>query len=166
MCFFYICFLGEVNSCLLENCQCRRNYRPISHISVFCKIYERVIKDQMLAYLRQHQLTNHNRYEFLSRHSTCTQLLYKLITTGQLPYATIMLMMLMMSTLILLKRSAPSVIRICCTSWLLLASLVNYSIVWLISDIILLSELRYLTYLTFNTFQVASRRGHFRPLLF
>jgi len=48
----------------LENCQCNAhfkkgtssslgNYRPISLTSVFFKIYERVIKDQMLTYRRQ-----------------------------------------------------------------------------------------------------------------
>jgi len=29
----------------------------------------------MLTYLRQHKLTSHNQHGFLSRHSTCTQLL-------------------------------------------------------------------------------------------
>jgi len=29
----------------------------------------------MLAYLKQHQLINHNQHGFLGRHSTCTQLL-------------------------------------------------------------------------------------------
>lgn len=54
---------------------CLSNYRPISLTSVFCKIYERVIKDQMLVYLLQHKLINHSQHGFLSRHSTCTQLL-------------------------------------------------------------------------------------------
>jgi len=38
-------------------------------------IYERVIKDQVLTYLRQHKLISHNQHGFLSRHSTCAQLL-------------------------------------------------------------------------------------------
>jgi len=43
---------------------------PISFASVFSKIHERVIKDP-----KQHQLISHNQNRFLSRHSTCTQLL-------------------------------------------------------------------------------------------
>jgi len=36
----------------------------------------KIIKYQLLAYTRQHQLINHNDQRgFLSRHSTCTQLL-------------------------------------------------------------------------------------------
>jgi len=65
-------------------------------------------------------------------------------------------------TLILLRRSTPSVIRNCCTSQLLIASLVIYSIVWLISCIIAHGEFRYLTaYLALNMFQVASSKGAF-----
>jgi len=51
------------------------NYRPISLTSIFCKLYERIIKDQMLFYLSQHKLINRNQHGFLSRHGTCTQLL-------------------------------------------------------------------------------------------
>jgi len=72
----------------------------------------------------------------LSRHFTCTQILE---TINGCLYAISML--LMPCDLILLKRSNPSVIRNCCTSWLLMASLLIYSIIWLISYIIVLSEL-------------------------
>jgi len=51
------------------------NYRPLSLKYVFCKIDERVINDQMLAYLKQHRLINHYQHGFLSRYSTCIQLL-------------------------------------------------------------------------------------------
>jgi len=48
------------------------NYRPIS---LFCKIFERVIKQQMLSYLSAHKLITRQQHGFLSMHSTCTQLL-------------------------------------------------------------------------------------------
>jgi len=51
------------------------NYRPISLTSVFCKLYERIVKDQMLRYLIENKLINRSQHGFLARHSTCTQLL-------------------------------------------------------------------------------------------
>jgi len=54
---------------------CVSNYRSISITSVFCKLYERVIKTQMLSFLQDNKVINCNQHGFLSRHSTCTQLL-------------------------------------------------------------------------------------------
>ena len=48
------------------------NYRPISLTCVLCKVMESLIATDMLFYLRNNNLiTKH----FLSRHSTCTQLI-------------------------------------------------------------------------------------------
>jgi len=51
------------------------NYRPISLTSVFCRIMESVIKTQMLDYLVSNKLITRHQHGFLSRHSTCTQLI-------------------------------------------------------------------------------------------
>jgi hypothetical protein len=51
------------------------NYRPISLTSVICKIMERVIKDEILAYLETHRLLSENQHGFRTGRSTTTQLL-------------------------------------------------------------------------------------------
>jgi hypothetical protein len=51
------------------------NYRPISLTSVFCKLFERIIHEQMLGYLLKNSLISSQQHGFLSKHSTCTQLL-------------------------------------------------------------------------------------------
>jgi len=51
------------------------NYRPISLTSVASKLMESVIRTQMLKYLFDHNLITKHQHGFLSRHSTCTQLL-------------------------------------------------------------------------------------------
>ena len=51
------------------------NYRPISLTSVICKLFERVVKDQVLNYLHRNKLISQHQHGFLSRSSTCTQLL-------------------------------------------------------------------------------------------
>lgn len=51
------------------------NYRPISLTSVFCKLFERVIHEQMLSYLLHNNLISSHQHGFLVKHSTCTQLL-------------------------------------------------------------------------------------------
>jgi len=51
------------------------NYRPISLTSVFCKIFERILKQQMLTYLLENNLITQQQFGFLSKCSTCTQLL-------------------------------------------------------------------------------------------
>ena len=51
------------------------NYRPISLTSVICKVFERIVKEQMLDYLRKHDLITRHQHVFLSKHSTTTKLL-------------------------------------------------------------------------------------------
>jgi len=51
------------------------NYRPISLTCVACKVMERVIADQMLSYLRVHNLITKHQHGFMSRHSTISNLL-------------------------------------------------------------------------------------------
>ena len=51
------------------------NYRPISLTSVICKVFERIVKEQMLDYLRKHNLITRHQHVFLSKHSTTTKLL-------------------------------------------------------------------------------------------
>ena len=51
------------------------NYRPISLTSLFSKIFERVIKQQVLSYLQRNGLITQQQFGFLSKHSTESQLL-------------------------------------------------------------------------------------------
>lgn len=51
------------------------NYRPISLTSVFCKLFERVVHEQVLSYLSKNKLITKQQHGFLAQHSTCTQLL-------------------------------------------------------------------------------------------
>jgi len=51
------------------------NYRPISLTSVFSKLFERVIHEQMLDYLLRNGLISSQQHGFLAKHSTCSQLL-------------------------------------------------------------------------------------------
>src|SRR5207245_2100737 len=51
------------------------NYRPISLTSVVCKIFESVIKNQLLSYLNTYSLISTSQHGFLREHSTVTNLL-------------------------------------------------------------------------------------------
>ena len=51
------------------------NYRPVSLTCIACKIMEMCIADEMLNYLRASKLLTKQQHGFLSRRSTCTQLL-------------------------------------------------------------------------------------------
>ena len=51
------------------------SYRPISLTSCFCKLFERIIKESVLDYLLTNDLISHHQHGFLSKSSTCTQLL-------------------------------------------------------------------------------------------
>jgi hypothetical protein len=51
------------------------NYRPVSLTSVFCKLMERVIVQEMLRYLKSHGLINKHQHGFLAKKSTATNLL-------------------------------------------------------------------------------------------
>jgi len=54
------------------------NYRPISVTCVLSKTMESIIRDQMLEYLHRNKLISKQQHGFLSRRSTCTQLLESL----------------------------------------------------------------------------------------
>jgi hypothetical protein len=54
------------------------NYRPISLTSVFCKLMERIIADEILTYLRQHKLLGKEQHGFLKKRSTSSNLLESL----------------------------------------------------------------------------------------
>ena len=51
------------------------NYRPISLTSLFCKIFERIVKQQLLTYLQSNELITQEQYGFLFKSSTSAQLL-------------------------------------------------------------------------------------------
>jgi hypothetical protein len=51
------------------------NYRPISLTCISCKVMESIIKDKMLDYLMAHNRITKQQHGFLSKHSTCTQLI-------------------------------------------------------------------------------------------
>ena len=51
------------------------NYRPISLTSVFCNLFERLLHGKMLDYLSAKKLISSQQHGFLTRPSTCTQLL-------------------------------------------------------------------------------------------
>ena len=54
------------------------NYRPISLTSVICKVFETIIKNQLLDYLNEYSLLSREQHGFLSKHSTTTNLLESL----------------------------------------------------------------------------------------
>src|SRR5579864_2585160 len=56
-------------SCLVEN------YRPISLTSVVCKIFESVIKLDLVNYLTSNNLITSDQHGFMSKRSICTNLL-------------------------------------------------------------------------------------------
>ena len=51
------------------------NYRPISLTSVCCKVMETVIKNHIMNYLLDRKLISRQQHGFLTKRSTCTQLL-------------------------------------------------------------------------------------------
>ena len=53
----------------------RNNYRPISVISAVAKVFERIIYDQIYAYLSEHDILSKSQSGFRSIHSTVTALL-------------------------------------------------------------------------------------------
>ena len=54
------------------------NYRSISLTCVSCKVFESVVKKQMLDYLLHHSLLHSAQHGFIAGHSTCTNLLESL----------------------------------------------------------------------------------------
>uniref|UniRef100_A0A1B6KEM6 Reverse transcriptase domain-containing protein n=1 Tax=Graphocephala atropunctata TaxID=36148 RepID=A0A1B6KEM6_9HEMI len=51
------------------------NYRPISLISTFSKIYEKIVLDRLLSYLEQNNLMTNQQHGFLKGRSTTTALI-------------------------------------------------------------------------------------------
>ena len=51
------------------------NYRPISLTSNCCKVIESIITHQLLEYLKLNNVISQQQHGFLSRHSTCMQIL-------------------------------------------------------------------------------------------
>ena len=47
------------------------NYRPISVLSSFSKIFEKIICNRIVAYLNAHKILTVNQYGFRPKHSTC-----------------------------------------------------------------------------------------------
>ena len=66
---------GKPSSC--------ENYRPVSLTCISCKVMESIIVSQMLIYLRKYNLLTKEQYGFLSRRSTCTQLIDTLHTWSE-----------------------------------------------------------------------------------
>lgn len=54
------------------------NYRPISLTCVSCKVFESVIKSNLVKFLLDNRLLNSAQHGFISDHSTCTNLLESL----------------------------------------------------------------------------------------
>ena len=50
------------------------SYRPISLTSCFCKLFERIVKESVLVYLRNNNHISRHQHGFLAKSSTCTQL--------------------------------------------------------------------------------------------
>ena len=57
-----------------ERCQ-PKNYRPVSLTSILCKLLESCLRDQILYYMKSHNLFDDNQHGFLPRRSCTTQLL-------------------------------------------------------------------------------------------
>ena len=54
------------------------NYRPISLTSTCCKVFESIIKDNLLRFIQGRKLITHAQHGFLKGRSTCTNLLESL----------------------------------------------------------------------------------------
>ena len=54
------------------------NYRPISLTSIVCKVYESIIKCQILSYLDTFSLISKDQHEFFFKHSVVTNLMESL----------------------------------------------------------------------------------------
>jgi len=51
------------------------NYTSISLTSIFCKLFKRLIQGKILTYLSDNNLISPHQHGFLTKHSTCCQLL-------------------------------------------------------------------------------------------
>lgn len=50
--------------------QLQTNYRPISILPCFSKIYEKVVYKRMMSYILNFNILNKNQYGFRNKHST------------------------------------------------------------------------------------------------
>ena len=54
------------------------NYRPVSLTSVVCKLQESILRDNIIAHMKKHNMFSKNQYGFVSGRSTTLQLLHVL----------------------------------------------------------------------------------------
>ena len=54
----------------------RANYRPVSLISVCCKLLESLIRDHIMSYLLENELLSNRQYGFIKGRSAMLQLLH------------------------------------------------------------------------------------------
>ena len=68
---------GVVHHLLFKKCSGNKskNYRPMSLISVICKLLERLIKDHMVDFLVRPKLLNPSQHGFLKARSCLTNML-------------------------------------------------------------------------------------------
>ena len=69
------------------------NYRPISLLPSFSKVFEKIVHKQLYEYFKSHNLFIHNQHGFLPSHSTETatlefvDLLFKLLDDDKIPFS-------------------------------------------------------------------------------
>ena len=51
------------------------NFRPLTLVPVICKIVEKLVHEQLTAYLRDNHIFSEDQHGFMAQHSTCTALL-------------------------------------------------------------------------------------------
>ena len=51
------------------------NYRPIFVLSVFLRLLEKIVHDQIYAFVREHKIMSANQYAFQKRHNTVSSLI-------------------------------------------------------------------------------------------
>ena len=56
-------------------CSLPSNYRPISLTSVIGKVMEKLLVNSMMLFLQSNHVISKNQFGFMSRRSTCSQLL-------------------------------------------------------------------------------------------
>ena len=52
-----------------------KNYRPISLTNIICKVFESIIKDQLMEFLTKNRVITEDQHSYLAHHSTTTNLL-------------------------------------------------------------------------------------------
>ena len=71
--------LGEI-SAMFKKCNRRSpmNYRPVSLISIVCKLLESLVREEIISHMRSNKLFSPYQYGFIDKRSTTLQLLYVL----------------------------------------------------------------------------------------